>query len=216
MLCTTIKRENFKEIYEAATKYPFVELRLDDVKLTKDEIIELVKIPNVKKIVTIRNISKPDDQKLKELIIAAENGCDFVDVEYQYVYAEEFCKATLWQANQTILSYHNFEKLPEPTFFKEVANKAEAASAEYLKIACYCKTKADFLNLLKIYKNPRLSNFIPGKIIALPIGERWELHRFALLQYGAPFLYVCEDDFPAVAPGQVPYSIARKALKMED
>lgn len=213
MLCTTIKRDNYKDLYAAVSKYPFVEIRLDDMKLSKDEIIDLVQIPDVKKVITVRNSTKTDDTKLRELLIAAEAGCEYIDVEMDYNFASEFCKETLWLPTKTILSYHNMEGVPEPAFFKEVAAKAGAISAEIVKIACYCKKKPAVLDVIKLYKNHRLQEFLPNRLIALPVGKDWEAHRLAMLHYGAPFVYVCEDGEAPVAEGQVQYSVALNALE---
>lgn len=213
MLCTTIKRDNYKDLLNSVSKYPFVEIRLDDMVLTKREIVELVKIPDVKKIITVRNESKTDDTKLRELLIAAEAGCEYIDVEMDYNFANEFCRETLWLPTKTILSYHDMEGVPEPTFFKEVEAKAEAISAEIIKIACYCKKKNDVLDIIKLYKNHRLKEYLNNRLIALPIGKDWEAHRLAMLDFGAPFVYVCEDGEEAVAEGQVPYSVALQALE---
>lgn len=213
MLCTTIIRNNYKDLLNSVSKYPFVEIRLDDMLLTKSEIVELVQIPNVKKIITIRNNSKPDDTKLRELLIAAEAGCEYIDVEMDYNFANEFCRETLWLPTKTILSYHDMLGVPEPTFLKEIANKAESIGAEIVKIACYCKKKPALQELIRLYKNHRLQEFLPNRLIALPIGKDWEAHRLAMLDYGAPFVYVCEDGEAPKAEGQVQYSVALKALE---
>ncbi len=214
MLCTTIKNDDFNILYSSAQKYPFIELRIDDSNLTEEEITRIIAIKGNEKIFTIRNQSKSNESKLYDFIIASDQHCEYFDVEFDFPYLDNFCKLAKSINSKLILSYHNLNYLPSVAELENLANTAHKLKADYLKIACQCNNTQEYLDLINLYSNPLITKLFPKKLIALPIGTKWKLHRLSLLELGCPFVYVCEDDKPPVADGQIPFSVANKILNL--
>lgn len=213
MLCTTIKKEKFEELYASVQKYPFVEIRFDDFNYTEDEIYNIISIRNVKKIATIRNTQKDDERKLSDFMIVAEAGCDFIDVEHNYKFLDKAFLMVSVYDSKGIYSYHNFEGFPELKFIEDIAKDAYAHKADYLKIACKCNNISDYTNLISLYSNSVINDLFPGRLIAAPMGEQWKLHRLSLLKLGSPFIYVSENDSLPVVEGQIEHKLAANILE---
>jgi 3-dehydroquinate dehydratase-1 len=210
MICVSINAENYDDCESYLTQYSFIEFRLDNTKMTDDEIRRLFNASN-KLIATCRSGKYDDEMRHKILLNAVKSGASYVDIGYdtdlkrmnelKSVAKKSFCKL--------IISYHNYENTPEKSYLKNIINESLRMGADIVKIACKPINETDNINLLSLYKN-----YPKGKLISLGMDNIGRITRVAATFLGAPFTYASVEKDEETAPGQIDVHSLKKIYEL--
>lgn len=210
MICVSINAENYDECESYLTQYSFIEFRLDNTKMTDDEIRRLFNSSN-KLIATCKAGKYNEEMRHKILLNAVKWGATYLDIEYDTdlkrmnelkgVAKKSFCKL--------IISYHNYEFTPEKSYLKNIINESLIMGADIVKIVCKPKNELDNINLLSLYKN-----YPKGKLISLGLDNIGRITRVAAPFLGAPFTYASVEKDEETAPGQIDVHSLKKIYEL--
>lgn len=206
------KTEIINLIEENLEKFEFFEVWLDyvdDLSLSfvKDLMVKLDK----KLIILFRrqNLEKiKASLSLREEILKIINGSKVwldLDIGTQ---GEEL--ATLKKNNlkiNKILSFHSYSQTPTKKNLKKIIETMNQNGADIYKIATYCKSEQDALNLLEILLQLREEN---KKYIVLGMGEKGVITRIFGALWGNEMTFTPISKERASAPGQ----LTRSQLEM--
>lgn len=197
MICVSIANCNYENIIEMVDKYQLVELRLDKLSLTNQQIKSIIEKAN-SVIVTMRPEKLNDDERIKMIKYAIDCDVDYIDVEIDSAdeYKTELIKYARNKNTKVIVSYHNYEKTPVRRELDEVIRWSEESEADIIKIACFVNSEKDAAVLISLYE-------LDKKIISIGMGEKGRITRVASLMLGAPFTFAAVSDEKLTAPGQL-------------
>lgn len=99
-----------------------------------------------------------------------------------------------------ILSYHNYHETPSKKTFENIIKTMKEHEANIFKIATYCKTKQDALNLLELLLQLKKEN---KKYIILGMGEYGVITRIFGTLWGNEMIFAPLTKEGASAPGQL-------------
>lgn len=135
------------------------------------------------------------------LTMAGQLGADYVDVPLQM--PEKLSKKIVQEVKKTtkiIVSFHDFKKTPSPTALYQKALKMKKRGAHIVKIATYCKTRQDAINLILLAHQLQDAK-IPHIIIGMgPLGQ---LTRILTPTLGGAFMFAPLVKSKSTAPGQL-------------
>ncbi|MBI5325315.1 MAG: type I 3-dehydroquinate dehydratase [Ignavibacteriae bacterium] len=199
-LCVSIFAVDFDFCIKVVKKYKFVELRLDEGKLTETQIGKIITSGN--KIITACRsgfISNPE--RFGILQSAITNGTTFIDIEHDFPskYKNKLIKSANDSGTNIILSYHNFEFTPDYMELSRIGNLL-SKEADIIKIVCQINKRKDMQNIFRLYKD-----FEPGKLITFGLGYEGKVTRFSSLLMGSPFTYVSIKKGMETSEGQYDY-----------
>ncbi|MCK5879945.1 MAG: type I 3-dehydroquinate dehydratase [Holophagae bacterium] len=209
MICVSINDVSYELAAEYARRYHFVEFRLETLSVSMEEAGDLFSIAE-KSIATCRPRPQLETRRKLLLETGLKNGADFIDIEIDAKdhLLEEMGETVRKSGSKLIVSYHNFEKIPEEPKLIEVYEKAREHDADIIKIACAVHSHEDNIRLLSLCVQ------YPS-VLAIGMGPLGRLSRILAPIVGSvPFTFACPDDQPATAPGQLPYK-RMKQLHME-
>ena len=112
------------------------------------------------------------------------------------------------QGVKLILSFHQFEEVPEIQALYTFSNQAFAHGADLVKIVCHCRDAGKEARLLSLYRDREHA----GRIIAFGMGPYGLMSRLHAAALGAPIIYVAPDHSQGTAPGQPCYTQFREHL----
>lgn len=177
--------------------HPYAELRLDLVKPSDEQIKQTLADKSTSYIVTCRPGVFSNQENFDKLVLAANNGADYIDVEIEQ--GKEYIQKLKSKINNStcklIVSYHNFDCTPSIEELKEIVEKADDFGADCIKLACMAKFKEDNAKILSLMD-------LDYCITAFCMGEVGKISRLACVHCGAPFTYVAPNDNTSTAPGQ--------------
>lgn len=183
--------------------WSYAEIRIDLVKPTSQQLIDLLADTKVSYIATCRPGNDFNNQQsLEMLVLAAKNGADYVDIEIERDAADIAVLKDVCKNNphcKLIISYHNFDETPDLDTLDKVISKADSLGADCVKIACKSNSEYDNAKLLSLYVRDE-------NIVAFGMGKIGAITRVASVKCGAPFTYVAPDDGSCTAPGQLSLS----------
>ena len=184
------------------------ELRVDLVKPTADEMIQMLSAEEYKYIVTCRPGVYEQDYDISMLETAALNGAEYIDLELER--AAEFSlklrrACLLSKKCKLIISYHNYETTPDAGILKGIIKYCKELGADIVKMACKSNSVSDNARILGLYGEY-------NDIVAFCMGETGKITRAASVMMGAPFTYAAADDGAPTAPGQLTIKQIKKIL----
>lgn len=211
MLCVSVKSDNVEEICDITTKYPFVEVRLDDFRFSSVELHRI--FSKCTCIATCRNSIISDKEKVELLLSAMDFGANVVDIEIDFPLKERLLEHAAKRNVEVIASVHYLNGEPETDEIIRMAKIAKSMNAKYFKVVCRVNSPEKAASVLYMYMEPKLIELFDGNMIALPMGKDVGYQRFMALNMGAPFIYTAIDEEHATAEGQTTYEVAEKWLK---
>ncbi len=207
MICVSVQEKTVTDLQAAIEPFDFVEVRLDGMDLSSDEIERLL---DAKKeiIVTMRSLGNDDELRERVLTTAIDFGAHYVDLELESDLAlhERICKAASLNKTKIIISHHDYDKIPDSAALKSLVDSCFIAGADIAKIACRVNTPRDAARLLGLLDATR-------PIIPIGMGHAGRITRVAALSLGAPFSYACSEAGEKTAPGQIEFSAMKKLIE---
>lgn len=199
MIFVSISDPQIDKCIELVEKYKNVELRLDLIKPEYDDIgLMISKAEST--ICTYRDISDP--QKAYDYTIRSlELGADIVDYSLDNTpdMIRQVVAAARKNGKMVMLSYHNFEAVPDPEMRDGLISEAEEYSPDLIKFAVVVSNEEEAERILELMRQK-------DNVIPVTMGEAGKKGRLKAYFYGCPVVYAYPDGEKPTAPGQLPYS----------
>ncbi|MCB0338714.1 MAG: type I 3-dehydroquinate dehydratase [Bdellovibrionales bacterium] len=143
-------------------------------------------------------IKMPIEQR-KDILLSLSRDCMF-DLEFN-TQQEELLYLKDSNTNlKLIISHHDYDRTPDdPELTKLVADMADC-DPWAVKIATYCRTKADSIRLLQLLLNMRSKNL---RSIVIGMGENGVITRVFGSLWSDFITFAPEDERERTAPGQL-------------
>jgi 3-dehydroquinate dehydratase type I len=188
-------------------KCEMAELRLDKIQPEISEIKKLLafKIPVI---ATCRKGIYNDDNRLKMLTVAAENGATYIDIEIESdkTYSKKLIDVAHCNNCKIIISYHNFNETPDIIALKNIIEQAKTFNPDFIKIVTKALAIEDNSTVLSLYETEK-------KLIAFAMGEYGKKSRRKSFELGAPFIYAAYEKGCESAEGQMTMDEIKKKLQ---
>jgi 3-dehydroquinate dehydratase type I len=197
-ICVCLANADFETCIKAAASYSLVELRLDLLNLSQEQILRLLN-NNAQVIATCRAGRYKDAERLQKLLYAIENGAAYIDVEFEAAteYRQTLMNCATSNGCRTIISYHNFDCTPPLHELRNIILQASSMGADVVKIAVMAHSLDDAINVMSLYENKEIS------LIAFAMGQAGTFTRIAAPLMGAPFTYSALNTDTCTAPNQL-------------
>ena len=211
MLCISTNNIGFEELKSLVSKHNFLEIRLDLCSISDIQTKELFSI-NQNLIATFRGNSGDISKREQSLTSAIESGAKYIDLDIStdLEILNKLKKIIKKNNTKLILSYHSYNKVKTKQELQDIIAKISSHKPNIIKIASFCKSTEDVINLLELYKN---KTDIP--LIALPMGDGTEFARILTLQLGSPFIYCSANSGQATTKGQLDYQSTKTILDIK-
>jgi 3-dehydroquinate dehydratase type I len=163
------------------------------IELLQEKLILLFRRQNLEKI-------KIELEKRLRIISLLENSESLIDLDVfdQKDELEHIKNAQL--EVKTIVSYHDYEKMPESEKLKEILNIMNKYKPTIYKIATMCAKEIDALRLLQLLLELRTRNL---KYIVLGMGESGMITRIFGTLWGNEMIFAPKVAIEQSAPGQL-------------
>jgi 3-dehydroquinate dehydratase-1 len=197
-ICVCLCGIGFQECLEAAQTYPLLELRLDMLQLTKEQIKRILQC-KAKIIATCRSNGANDNTRMEQLCYAIENGAAMTDIEIEAPpdYRRRLTQCAQRNNCSIIISYHNYTHTPSAAALLTIAKSAQKMNADITKIAAMAHSAADAARLMGLYDACK-----DQQLVSIGMGKAGEITRIAAIPLGAPFTYAALLGH-AAAPNQI-------------
>jgi 3-dehydroquinate dehydratase type I len=175
---------------------------LDAVRDLDEEGIRSIFARPGRLIATFRPGRVEEAARFRVLRLAVEAGAAFVDIEIEALGQETrgLIRAARKKRCRVIISYHNLSATPALTDLERTRDRAFAAGADVVKIACRSRCARDNARLLGLLDDPRPT-------IAIGLGAKGAITRIAAPLLGSPFTYAAAGPGRETAPGQPAASV---------
>ncbi len=204
-ICVVVTGENMKEFLDnldkAQKETDLVELRVDYIKNLELEDLDIIKKKLKKKaIFTFRKKDEggkaeiSEEERLK-FINKAVKLFDYIDIEFSSIDKES---AVVKNAQNLIVSYHDFEKTPPYEDLEKILNDMAKTEAGILKLVTMSNGRADNFNLMKLL----VKNKTGKNVIILGMGEEGRPTRILAPLKGSYLTYASINKSSS-APGQI-------------
>ncbi len=206
-ICVSVSGPGFQECVRQLGNEALAELRLDLVRLNKQEIKNILQLP-VEWVVTCRPGTYNDKSRKEILSYAIDCGASMVDVETESYqgYREEVIQKAKEKNCKVIISFHDFERTPSRIELEKITKTVFEQGADLAKIITTSISPDDNATILSLYDSFK-------NLIAFSMGEIGKFTRVKCLKLGAPFSYAAPDYGKSTAVGQFSVSKMRKQLK---
>ncbi len=208
MICSCIGSTDFARALEKAKSEALIELRLDLLEVTYEQIRTLCSQPS-QTIVACQPGKVSDDERLEKLKKAILAGADFVDAEWDA--GEEFLNELVPFARgnhcRVIISFCDKEITPVKRELEHIVKECSMSGADIVKIVCRVNSREDNARLLSLYS-------LGKNIIAIGLGNLGKITRIAAPLAGAEFTYAAFCPDVEIAGGQMSKSAIDRALKL--
>ncbi|MCR4276902.1 MAG: type I 3-dehydroquinate dehydratase [Candidatus Roizmanbacteria bacterium] len=187
--------KNLDKVQEASS---MVELRVDGLNLTQNDLILIRKRIKKETILTSRN---------KEIILSSLNlGFDFVDVDLLMMNDLKLSKN---DRSRIIVSFHDHKKTPGINRLKLLVDKMRKFGSGVIKIATVINDDQDVKNLFQILLNKKENE----KMIIIGMGRRGQITRIFGPFLGS-FLTFASTPFGKTASGQIDINKMKKIYEI--
>jgi len=199
MICVSLQLETVGEFIEAVKKFPFAELRLENLQPSDEEVARLFSVKK-KLIATMRPGSYPESERRRILMSAVNAGASFVDIEFESdpAFKRNIVRLAREKGAEVIVSYHNHELTPPASELREILSRCFKSGADIAKIACYTQSLRDSARILGLLDSPE-------SVIAVGMGPAGRLTRIMAPLLGSPFAYASAEAGRETADGQLDF-----------
>ena len=205
-ICLSIGNVDYPTLLEMLVLAPLVELRLDLLNLSNEQLKEVFLIHS-NAIATCRAMDNNPKEAVKTLSDAIDLGCAYIDIDVNT--PEELLKPLVNKAKELnrkiIISYHNYSCTPSVIELENIITEIFSLNPTFAKIACLANTEVDCANMLGLYARYH-------SVIAFSMGTFGKITRLAAPLLGAPFTYASYRGIET-APGQLDYHEVEKFFK---
>jgi len=198
MICVSITKP---EHLSLISSFEMIELRADLLNVPFNTLLPVFyNHQNV--IYTCRPGIYDDSIRLEMYLRAMKSGVKYIDLEEN---AHESFRKIIREAAEkwgtiVILSYHNFQRVPENETLCKLIESMSAKNADVIKIVGHAESAEEAERLLALYDvNYNLL------LIAFAMGDTGRYTRWKCLDYGAPFTYAAVSHDTQAASGQITY-----------
>ncbi len=208
MICISIGNSDFNTALEKAGSEELIELRLDLLNIT-DEQIKTLCSQKARTIVAFRPGNVSDGERLEKLKTAILAGAELIDTEWNA--GEEFLEELVPFARgndcRVIISFHDREKTPVKRELEHIVKECSMSGADIVKIVCRVNSTEDNARLLSLYS-------LGKNIIVIGLGNLGKITRLAAPLAGAEFTYASLGKGLETAEGQMSKPAMEKAYKL--
>ena len=197
MICVSIGEMSFLNCLKLASQFPLVEIRLDLLKLTPENI-DVLGLQCRQWIATCREGNHTEDERTTLLSAAIYAGATYLDIEYEAElnYRQALMNLAKEYNCKVIISYHNFETTPEIDTLNHIIRQSKEMGADYVKVVVTANSYADSALIMSLYGQH-------DNLLAFAMGNIGKITRIASPFLGAAFTYVCANEAHQTAPGQL-------------
>lgn len=219
MICIPITSKTVEEaksnIKKAENIADIIELRIDC--MNKPNLSSLIKSCQKPVIITNRKKSEggsfegEEKERVKILLDAIDLGADYIDIEFST--PESFLREIKKKKADTrlILSYHNFQKVPED--LQKIIDGMVQKEFDIIKLAVMANSIQDNLQIFSAIKKAKLKNI---QIIAFCMGEYGEVSRILSPLQGCHLTFGSLSIGQESAPGQIPADVLKNIYRVND
>jgi 3-dehydroquinate dehydratase I len=208
MICISIGNTDFGTVLEKVKSERLVELRLDLIKLS-DEQIGILCSQDARIIAAFHPGKAGDEERIKKLKTAILAGADFVDIEMDA--DEEFLGEIVPFARgndcRVIISYYDKKMTPVKRELEHIVKECSMSGADIVKIACLVHNEEDNARLMSLYSMGR-------NIIAVGLGITGRITRIAAPFAGAEFTYASLGKDVEINDGQMTVATIERIYKL--
>jgi 3-dehydroquinate dehydratase I len=207
MICTSIGNVDFETVLEKSKAEELIELRLDLIDLTKEQIKSICS-QKAKTIVTCRPGKLNDEERLAKIKQAILAGASLVDTEWDASddFIDELVPFARGHDCRVIVSFHDPDKTPVKRELEQIVKECSMSGADIVKIVCKVNSKEDNARILSLYS-------LGKNIIALGLGSLGKITRVAAPLIGAEFTYASLGKGLETADGQMSKSAMERTYK---
>jgi len=198
MLCVSLAEPSVAAMLRALRGVRFAEIRLDAVSGLTEEGVRSIFSRRTRLIATFRPLKRNESRRLRFLASAIEAGAAYVDIEVDTPAPARRSLVGLARKNRckVILSYHNHRETPSRGALLKTIDRAFAAGADMVKIACLSRGPRDNARLLGLLEDPRPT-------IVVGMGKAGAVTRISAPLLGSPISYAFSGSGRPTAPGQI-------------
>ena len=207
MICVAISDTNIDTCLDTLKQVELAEIRLDMTHFDDNAIKKVFGI-STPAVATCRPDKIGADEQYRQLKLAIESGARYVDIEIE---ADDNQRNRIIEVAkkhqcEIIISYHNFEKTPEQEELESIIEICYNLGADVAKIAVQVNSHEENARVLALYGKER-------RLVAIGMGELGITTRVMAPLLGAEFTFAAMDSGLTTAPGQIPYSVMKKAIE---
>ncbi len=208
MICIGIGKTDFKTALEKTRSEELVELRLDLMDITDEQIGTLCS-QSSQTIVKFPNGKTTNEARLEKLKIAILAGAEFVDIEWDddEEFHDELVPFARGNDCRVIISFLDRNNTPVKRELEHIVRECSMSGADIVKVMCNVNTHEDNARLLGLYSMGK-------NIVALGLGPMGRITRVAALFAGAEFTYASLGADIEAAGGHMSKSAIERALKI--
>lgn len=205
MVLISIKEQGYERVLSALSLADAAELRLDFCSLLPSEIRTIFKSKKCL-VATCRQSELLSEAQCEEMLGYALEGIEsspvkenkFIDIDINSNadFFERLSKKIENRGAKLIVSYHNFDRTPEPAELESIVNKL-LKKGHIAKLVTMANSTGDAVKVMNLYKK-----FDSSKLLAFCMGEFGKFTRRLSTELGSPWSYTALDAYSATAPGQ--------------
>jgi 3-dehydroquinate dehydratase-1 len=197
MICICLADISFEECLEAVKKFDFLEIRLDLLNLSREQIKEIFSANN-NLVATCRPGKYGEDERKALLLYGVESGAAYVDIEMEAsdTFKTEVIKMARKKGCQVIISYHDFDKTPERAELEHILTWCSEFNPDIIKIACTVNSERDNARLLGLLDNDK-------RMLAIGMGEKGKITRVVSPLLGSFCTFASYVSGKSTGPGQL-------------
>ena len=197
MICVSLANMEFDDCLKRTVMEPFVEFRFDLLDVGPAKVISLVSKAK-KCISTCRQGKMSEQNRFLLLQTALEAGTDFIDfdIESDIDFMQDLLPTARSKGCDVIISYHDFQKTPQPEELEQIVQSCISAGADIVKVACQVNKTDDLVHLLHLCGHK-------FRKVVIGMGDKGIISRVAAPLMGAEFTFASAGEGLETAPGQI-------------
>jgi 3-dehydroquinate dehydratase-1 len=203
MICVSLAETSVRECLVSLKGVEFAEIRMDKIEDISSGIPAIFS-RHPRLIATYRPGKIDNDRRCSAMMKAIEAGAAYVDIELDAddSYKKKIIEKARQKSCKVIISYHNWEKIPERAELEHIINWCFDSGADMAKIACRVVSSKDNARLLGLLNDVR-------PVVVVGIGQKGRISRIVAPFLGSPFTYASLAAGKESADGQIDW----KSLK---
>ena len=133
-ICVSIGEMPYRDVLRLAAMYPFVEIRLDLLKIDPEKI-DILALQCRQWIATCRPGKQTDRERTTLLSAAIRFAATYIDIEYESTpeYRQPLINLAKNHNCKVIISYHNYDATPRTGTLNQIIQNATDMGADWSK-----------------------------------------------------------------------------------